>query len=113
LVSMGALKDKTESFDIKKMTPKQAELFLKCWEHNINWGRNLMQEYFLTKSGVKGYSLRFLFSYGSNQATKLIRRCKEEYNYDLVTMIQDKKEGKTTMGPAPIRFVYKYLHQNR
>ena len=29
LVSMGGLKDKTESFNIKNMTPKQAKLFLK------------------------------------------------------------------------------------
>jgi radical SAM superfamily enzyme YgiQ (UPF0313 family) len=113
LVSMGGLKDKTESFNIKNMTPKQAELFLKCWEHNIDWGQNLLQEYFLTKSGVKGYGLRFLFSYGSNQAKKLIRRCKEEYNYDIVAMIRDERSGKTTIGPAPIRFIYKYLHQNR
>ena len=113
LVSMGGLKNKTESFKIENMTPKQAELFLKCWEHNINWGQTLLQEYFLTKNVVKGYGLRFLFSYGSNQAKKLIRRCKEEYNYDLVAMIRDERSGKTTVGPAPIRFIYRYLRQNK
>ena len=113
LVSMGELKDKTESFNIKNMTPKQAELFLKCWEHNIVWGQTLLQEYFLTKSGVKGYGLRFLFSYGSNQAKKLIHKCKEEYNYDLAAMIQDERDGKISVGPAPIRFIYRYLRQNR
>jgi radical SAM superfamily enzyme YgiQ (UPF0313 family) len=113
LVLMGGLKDKAESFNIKNMTPKQAELFLKCWEHNIDWGQRLMQEYFWTKSGVRGYGLRFLLSYGSKEAKKLIRRCKEEYNYDLVAMIQDERSGKTTFGPAPIRFIYSYLHQNK
>ena len=112
LVSMGRLKDKMESFNIKNMTPKQAELFLKCWEHNIEWGQTLLQEYFLTNSGVKGYALRFLFSYGCKEAKKLIRRCSEEYNYDLATMIQDERSGRTTIGPAPIRFIYKYMHQN-
>ena len=113
LVSMGGLKYKTESFNIENMTPKQAELFLKCWEHNISWGQKLMQEFFLTNSGVRGYALRFLFSYGCNEANKLIHRCKKEYNYDIAKMIREQRGGKTTIGPAPIRFIYKHLHQNR
>jgi len=113
LVAMGGLKDKTESFTIEKMTPKQAELFLKCWEHNIEWGQRILQEYFLTKSGVKGYGLRFLFSYGTKQAKKLIRQCKEDYDYDLVAMIRDKRSEKTSLGPPPIRLINRYLRQNR
>jgi hypothetical protein len=79
--------------------------------------RTLMSEYsggiFLTKSGAKGHGLRFLFSYGSNQAKKLIRKCKEEYYYDLTAMIQDQRNGKISVGPAPIRFIYNYLRQNK
>jgi len=113
LVSMGGLKDRTESFTVEKMTPKQSELFLKCWEHNIDWGQKLLQEYFLTKSGIKGYGLRLLFSYGTKQARKLIRQCKEDYDYDLAAMIQDERSGKISLGPAPIRFIYRYLRENR
>jgi radical SAM superfamily enzyme YgiQ (UPF0313 family) len=113
LVSMGGLKDKTESLTIEKMTPKQSELFLKCWEHNIHWGQTLLQEYFLTKSGFKGYGLRFLISYSINQAKKLIRQCKDDYDCDLAAMIQDERSGKISVGPAPIRFIYRYLRENR
>jgi len=113
LVSMGGLKGKTESFTVEKMTPKQSELFLKCWEHNINWGQTLLQEYFFTKSGVKGYGLRFLISYGINQAKKLIQQCKDDYDCDLAAMIQDERCGKISVGPAPIRFIYRYLRENR
>ena len=60
--------------------------------------RTLMSEYsegiFLTKSGVKGYGLRFLFSYGSNQAKKLIRKCKEEYDYDFSHDTRPEKRKK-------------------
>jgi len=111
LVSMGGLKDKTESFTVEKMTPKRSELFLKCWEHNIKWGQTLLQEYFLTKSGVKGYGLRFLISYGINQAKKLIQQCKDDC--DLVAMIQDERSGKISLGPAPIRFIYRYLRESK
>jgi hypothetical protein len=113
LVSMGGLKGKTESFTVEEMTPKQSELFLKCWEHNINWGQNLLQEYFLTRSGVKGYGLRFLFSYATKQVRKLIRQCREDYDYDLASMIQDERNGDISLGPAPIRFIYRYLRQSR
>ena len=108
-VSMGGLKDKTESFAIENITPKQAELFFKCWEHNINWGTALLQEYFLLKSGIKGYGLRFLFSYGINQAKKLMQQCKDDYDYDLEAMIKDERSGKIKVGPAPIRLIYRYL----
>jgi radical SAM superfamily enzyme YgiQ (UPF0313 family) len=113
LVSMGGLKNKTESFTIEKMTPKQSELFLKCWEHNIEWGQALLQEYFLTKSVFKGYGLKFLFSYGINQAKKLIQKCKTDYDCDLAAMIQDERSGKISVGPAPIRFIYRYLRESR
>lgn len=113
LVSMGGLKGKVKSFTVEEMTPKQSELFLKCWEHNINWGQNLLQEYFLTRSGVKGYGLRFLFSYGTKQVRKLIRQCREDYDYDLASMIHDERSGEISLGPAPIRFIYRYLRQSR
>ncbi len=113
LVSMGGLKNKTKSFTIEKMTPKQCELFFKCWEHNIDWGQTLLQEYFLTKSGVKGYGLRFLFSYGINHAKKLMQQCKRDYDYDLAAMIRDERSGKIKVGPAPIRFIYRYLRTSR
>lgn len=109
LVSMGGLKDKTESFDIKNITSKETELFLKCWEHNISWGSTLLGEYFLTNSGVKGFALRFLFSYGIKHARNLINRCKEEYNYDLAAMLEDERKGLITVGPTPIRFIYKFM----
>ncbi len=112
-VSMGGLKDKTESFAIENMTPKQTKLFFKCWEHNIDWGQTLLQEYFLTKSGIKGYGLRFLLSYGINQAKKLMQQCKEDYDYDMAAMIKDERSGKIRVGPAPIRFIYRYLRHSK
>ncbi|PVX26888.1 MAG: radical SAM protein [Candidatus Bathyarchaeum sp.] len=113
LVSMGGIKDRVESFTVEKMTPKQSELFMKCWEHNIDWGQTLLQEYFLTNSGIKGYGLKFLFSYASKQAKKLIEQCKKDYNYDLAAMIRDQRNGKISLGPAPIRFIYRFLRENR
>jgi radical SAM superfamily enzyme YgiQ (UPF0313 family) len=113
LVSMGGFKDKAESYTFDKFTPKQAELFMRCWKHNINWGETLLGEYFVTNSGAKGYALKFLFAYSMNQAKKLMHTCEHDYNYDLATMIKDAKNGKTSFGPAPIRFIYKILRSTK
>ena len=110
---MGGIKDKTESFTVEKMTPKQSVLFIRCWEHNIDWGQNLLQEYFITNSGIKGYGLKFLFAYASKQAKKLIQQCKKDYDGDLAAMIRDERNGKIRLGPAPIRFIYRFLRENK
>jgi hypothetical protein len=88
------------------MTPKHSELFLKCWEHNLEWGDTFLKEYSLTKGGGKGYALRLVFSYAIKQGKKLIRKCQNDYEYDLPAMIKDAREGKINVAPVPIRFIY-------
>jgi radical SAM superfamily enzyme YgiQ (UPF0313 family) len=109
LVSEGGLKDRAESFTVEKMTPKYSELFLKCWEHNLDWGDTFLKEYFITQGGGKGYGLRVVFSYAIKQGKKLIKKCRNEYEYDLPAMIKDARNGKINVAPLPIRFIYRLL----
>jgi radical SAM superfamily enzyme YgiQ (UPF0313 family) len=109
LVSEGGLKNRAESFSMEKMTLKYSELFLKCWEHNLEWGDTLLNEYFITQSGEKGYGLRVVFSYAIKQGKKLIKKCHNEYKYDMPTMIKDARNGKINVTPLPIRFIYRLL----
>jgi len=106
LVSEGGLKNRAESFSVDKMTRNHSELFLKCWEHNLHWSGTFLKEYFLTKGGGKGYALRLVFSYAIKQGKKLIRKCQNDYEYDLPAMIKDAREGKINVAPVPIRFIY-------
>jgi hypothetical protein len=39
----------------------------------------------------------------------LIEKCRNEYEYDLPSMIQDARNGKISVAPLPIRFIYKLL----
>jgi len=50
LVSEGTLKGKAESFSAENMTPKRSELFLKCWEHNLDWAEVFLKEYLSTRN---------------------------------------------------------------
>ena len=109
LVSEGGLKYRAESFTIEKMTPNHSELFIKCWEHNLNWSSILLKEYSITQRGVKGYGLRLIFSYAIKQGKELIRKCQNDYDCDIVAMIKDAQEGKTNIAPLPIRFIYQLL----
>ena len=108
-VSIGRIKDQSESFTLENMTPKQAELLLKCWEHNLQWGPVLLREYFLTKKGITRYSLKSIFSYAISQGRRLIKRCRDQYNYDIITMIRDARNRRLDMRPLPINFAWKLI----
>jgi hypothetical protein len=86
----------------------QSELFLKCWQHNLKWSDTLIKEYF-AQSITRGYGIRLVFKYGVAEANKLIRRCKDEYDYDMKAMIKDVRSGKVKVGPLPARMLYKVV----
>ena len=108
LVSQGILKDRAESFSVEKMTPKRSELFLKCWEHNLDWAETFSKE-ISTKRRLEGYGIRLVFSYAIRQSRELIRKCQNDYEYDLPAMIRDAREGKINVAPLPIRLIYKLI----
>ena len=112
LVSEGGLKDKAESFKVEQMTRKHTELFLKCWEHNLDWAETFLKEYFRTKNRWEGYGLRLVVSYGIKQGKELIRKCQKDYEYDMPAMIKDAQEGKISVAPMPIRLIYKFIKQS-
>jgi len=111
LVAMGGLKNKTDSFTLEKMTAKHTELFLKCWEHNIKWAPTLVKEWsgITIKNPVLRHGLRFIFSYGIRQSERMIRICRDEYNYNLKEMINDARSGKISIAPPAINFLYRWL----
>lgn len=46
--------------------------------------------------------LRIIASYAINYTRKLVRKCREEYNYDLPGMINDIKNGNIRVAPLPV-----------
>ncbi|MCW4018954.1 MAG: B12-binding domain-containing radical SAM protein [Candidatus Bathyarchaeota archaeon] len=109
MVEEGGLKGKVSSFTIDKITRKQSELFLECWEHNLYWSDSFLKEYFLTKRRGIGNGVKLVFSYGIKQGKKLIHTCKEDYECDMQAMIKDAREGKINVAPLPVRFIYRLL----
>jgi radical SAM superfamily enzyme YgiQ (UPF0313 family) len=108
MVCEGGLKGKAESFTMDKINRKQSELFLKCWEHNLDWSNTLIKEYYAGNI-AKGYGTRMVFKYGVGEAKKLIKRCREDYNYDMPAMIKDAKSGKISVAPLPARLLYRVV----
>jgi radical SAM superfamily enzyme YgiQ (UPF0313 family) len=108
-VSEGGLKNRAKSFLIEQITPKQCELFLRCWEHNLDWGKVLINEYFLNENPIKATMMKSVFSYGIETAKKLIRMCESDYGYDLPAMMKDAKKGKLKAAPLAIKLASKLV----
>ena len=109
MVSEGGLKDKAQSFKVGNITRKQSELFLTCWQHNIDWAETFLKEYFVTKAGFgKGYGIKLVVNYGIKQAQNFIDTCKDEYDYNIPAMIKDAEQGKFAAS-LPIRLIYKLM----
>lgn len=109
MVSEGGLKDKSQSFKIENITHKQSELFLTCWQHNLDWGKVFLNEYFVTKAHWgKGHLMKTVFSYGIKQANSLMETCRKEYDYNLPLMLKDAREGKFPMS-KPLKVLTKVM----
>jgi len=104
-VSMGGLQDKAESFTMSGMTPKRSELFLKCWEHNLDWTPYLLDD--VKHMGMKGsyvkYGLKLVLNYGIKRSKELIGKCRDDYDYDIQAMIHDIKSGELSVAPLQER----------
>ena len=110
-VAMGGLKDKADSFTWEKMNPTYSELFLKCWEHNLDWTPTLIEDLNrmeLKDAGIR-YGLKFILSYGMKRTRKLIDQCRDDYNYDMPAMIHDIKSGEINAAPLPERLIRRLL----
>jgi hypothetical protein len=59
---------------------------------------------------VAQYGLKFFFSYAIKQIRELIRRCREDYDYDVPAMIRDARSGKTKFASSvPARLAYQLI----
>ena len=50
--------------------------------------------------------MRIVLSYGVKQAERLIRICRDEYDYNLKEMIEDARKGEIKTAPLLVRFIY-------
>ncbi len=105
LVGTGALKGRTESFTVDKMTRRHNELFVTCWEHNLEWASAIIKDWInmTFRTRIFRHGLHFAFSYGIKQARKLLSLCRDDYGSDLSAMIKDLRARRTEARPLLIR----------
>jgi radical SAM superfamily enzyme YgiQ (UPF0313 family) len=112
-VSQGGLRDRSKSFSVEKITRKECELLLKCWDHSLNWSEVLINEYFqMTKdNAIRAFLAKQVFAFGAGKTRKMIEMCKDDYDYDIMAMIRDSRNGEITMLPKPIQTIYdRFVH---
>lgn len=111
-VSEGRLEG-LKSFSVEDITNKQVELLLRCWEHSLDWSEPLLEEYFrmTNTNSISTYGAKRLFAYGAKKSRELLRKCEDDYNYDIQSMLLDAKKGEITMLPKPLQVIYDYFVQ--
>ncbi|MFH1328434.1 MAG: radical SAM protein, partial [Candidatus Bathyarchaeota archaeon] len=82
-----------EAFTVEKMTEKQGELFLTCWEHDLKWSEMLMAEYVSSCEDSVTGGLKSIMSFTVSSVTELLHKCRDEYHSNIPAMIRDYKEN--------------------
>ena len=105
-VSMGALRRKGHrSMALEDLSVRRSELLLKAWEHNLLWAPTLMREYFrITMTNrLAAAGMTFVLNYGVRAALNAIKKCANEYDFDLLALRRDLLEGRTSITPRSLK----------
>ncbi len=96
-VAMGTL-GKEKSFTLNDMKAAHTELLLECWEHNLNWLPELVNEYRGIKSPLRRKVLSLITGFASLFARQIFQICREDYENNIQSFINDYNTGKVRKG---------------
>lgn len=96
-VAMGTL-EKEKSFTLNDMKAAHTELLLECWEHNLNWLPELVNEYRGINSLVRRKVISLITGFASIFARQIFQICREDYENDIQSFINDYNAGKVRRG---------------
>lgn len=90
-VAEGRLINESESFLQNHMTPKHTELFIKCWDHNLDWMEQLLVEWsdYKNMNWTIRKALSLITSIGIRKSRALIKISEKEYRYNIQEMYRD------------------------
>jgi radical SAM superfamily enzyme YgiQ (UPF0313 family) len=83
---------KTKSFTANDLNSSSGELFLTCWEHNLEWADNLLNDYARGYDPNVAVGLKSILTEGMSIAKKYIKECRDKYNSNIALMIRDYRE---------------------
>lgn len=96
-VAMGTL-GREKSFTLNDMKTAHTELLLECWEHNLHWLPELVNEYRGIKSSIRRRVLSLITGFASIFARQIFQMCREDYGNDIQKFISDYNAGKVRKG---------------
>lgn len=96
-VAMGNLEGE-KSFTLSDMKAVHTELLIECWEHNLHWLPELVNEYRGIKSPIRRKVLSLITGFASIFARQIFQMCRKEYGNDIQNFIKDYNAGKINRG---------------
>jgi len=112
-VATGELNDGCSSFGTKDMKRAHSELFMNCWEHNLKWGEELLDDWEgrSIRDGLMRTFLRVAFSFGSNEVREAIRVCRDDYGSDIPSIAAANRAGELKIEPMTARAIMNTIRQ--
>jgi len=112
-VATGELNDGCSSFGTKDMKRAHSELFMNCWEHNLKWGEELLDDWEgrSIRDGLMRTFLRVAFSFGSNEVREAIRVCRSDYGSDIHSIAAANRAGELKIEPMTARAIMNMIRQ--
>ncbi|MCE5296483.1 MAG: B12-binding domain-containing radical SAM protein [Euryarchaeota archaeon] len=104
-VATGEFVNGERSFGAKDMTKAHTELFLDCWEHNLDWAHKLMGQWGgrSVKNPLGRIAIDVILRFGIIESKEVARMCRKEYDYDVQKMMTDAADGKIRMFPLTVK----------
>ena len=110
-VAIGRLRKKSKSLKLEDLTIRRSELLLKCWEYNLKWAKILLNDYLRTwiKNRIVRASMRKILEYGIKYGSEAIKKCREDYGYNLLAFREDVVRGRVSITPRSVAIIRKII----
>ena len=103
-VATGELNNGERSFTVDQMTKAHTQLFLDCWEHNLKWSPDIINDWAARsiRNPLARPALKLILKFGITEGREMIRMCRKDYAYDIQGFLDDAGKGNVKMLPITV-----------
>jgi radical SAM superfamily enzyme YgiQ (UPF0313 family) len=101
-VASGEMNNGEKSFTAEQMTKAHTQLFLNCWEHNLRWSPDIVNDWAARsiRNPLVRPMLKLILRFGITEAKEVIRMCRKDYDLDVQAFMEDKRKGNVKLFPT-------------
>jgi radical SAM superfamily enzyme YgiQ (UPF0313 family) len=103
-VASGEMNNGEKSFTAESMSKAHTQLFLNCWEHNLRWSPDIVNDWAARsiRNRLARPMLKLILKFGIAEANEVIRMCRKDYDLDVQAFMEDKRKGNVKVFPMTV-----------